>query len=537
MGRHFSICCVAACIAGAYCLADIRGLPPALPSSPHQAYQWLQDGMLDSAVWREIEPFYLEPIIVPEGELERLATLLPEWQWLLNIPPDTLESFKPWDAYQIKRFFTRYPDLKLFKPVLSFHDPDARVWLTGLFQVAVVERNRPPVVLARVNSIKSELVSVRSSATLDADIARWNRRSIRLTPLRRLKATLGNFHRSGENGFAFGYFPGVDLDNQEVGENWLFARSRTWNGIAVDYQPVDALDNALFVHYRPTERIGGFATAMRYRNAFGRIGLKGLIAHESERATNDSLLFGDIDAAYDFSAFGVSFSSTAALSPLRSSMPFRLGLEHVGEELAARSDFVYIPSTFSSPRSRLLHRYRSTLDLDSLPSSVSELSTQIYFKLAKILRIKPCLSYVYCSTRSALAASVRLSGSDAFDYACTYRYVAADSELAHKFIARVSDFKLAALKLDGRLALYATNDDFMSASLRQACLFEFGELFQLAPELYLYANTADHIKIVPGIHYQCELFEKTATRLSLEFPFENARFDEMYFRATARFLL
>jgi hypothetical protein len=219
------------------------------------------DGFIDSLQWDTYRYLYRNPLQVPDGELRRLAGLLPGVQMSeLPVSPEHLQEYEPWHTDDIERFYEDYPFLRTFSPVLRFssaripHSTHAGLSLHKPWQ-DMQTRTR-----CSVRSRPLDALSLRARATLTDTGIHLHTRSLQITPVQGLQLTVGTLMLPAETEPVYGYFPAgaAVLPRNALHAQLLFPSSRRGNGICCSAPLVPGHVRATaFYHVHPLERFAG----------------------------------------------------------------------------------------------------------------------------------------------------------------------------------------------------------------------------------------------------------------------------------------
>jgi hypothetical protein len=112
-----------------------------------------------------------------------------------------------------------------------------------------------PTALSRFSAfVEDPRLSITGSAYHGDSTLQWRTRTLdyRLAGIARFE--VGNFSAATDGGLFFGYFPDYK-ETQTTATNWLYSRSRTWNGVSAVSDCWDRISvNAIF-HERPAEQV------------------------------------------------------------------------------------------------------------------------------------------------------------------------------------------------------------------------------------------------------------------------------------------
>ncbi|MDD5674600.1 MAG: hypothetical protein PHC61_10580 [Chitinivibrionales bacterium] len=175
---------------------------------------------LNSATWQAIAAFYDDPINVPQGELPQLAAVFPELADADLPAPEILQQYAPWSAERIERFFTDYPILRPYEPLLTFSAPSEkspgsiRCVLahadSGLLGPAAITLGLKPFSAVHIYG----KVSVTNPAVL------WKNRAISYRPVRGISLDFGNFYNAPAATFLYGHFFDPPDASPTTRQNW-----------------------------------------------------------------------------------------------------------------------------------------------------------------------------------------------------------------------------------------------------------------------------------------------------------------------------
>jgi hypothetical protein len=249
---------VCGCAAIVFCFASTAVLSfplvvSTLPKDEYEAMVMVRTGLLDSLDWERLKQFYVQPLNVPSGDLRLLRELNELWDDDLPVSPSQLEKYVPWTESDRQRFFSDYPQLDVYKPVLSFNTSKAVHFSDVSFNVHADETLRP-VALSRFTVSPGQLFSVSGSAFHKDSTLQWRTRTMNVVLPGSVRIEAGNFATADDRGLFFGSFPD-DREAQTTGSNWLYGNSKTYNGILAITDCWDRSHVTAFFHERSTENI------------------------------------------------------------------------------------------------------------------------------------------------------------------------------------------------------------------------------------------------------------------------------------------
>ena len=265
------VCC--ALFSGVVAVSEVD--LPKLPADEDEAYRMLGEGTLDSSVWRKIEPFYTMPIHVPQGDLPILQDLFSELPHDLPSTPAALSLYRPWNDSAQQSFFSDFPELVPFKPILSFESDPA---VSVPCQTGFYFSRRGNSDTARQYALFSigDPAQVSAGGRIDFTDAygRWFRRTVSVAPKSNVRIACGNFSPNRRSFLSSGYFPSGGKTDAALSNNWLYGTSRTWNGVQVGFSPGNETQTEAFFHSGQTEQIGqlsGNVNLSRRISCFGSV--------------------------------------------------------------------------------------------------------------------------------------------------------------------------------------------------------------------------------------------------------------------------
>jgi hypothetical protein len=251
-----------------FCAATVLPLPlniSQLPRDEYEASVMIRDGQLDSLDWEQLRVFYVQPLNVPSGDLRYLKELTDLRVSDLPVTSSRLAPYEPWSPGDIRRFYTDFPQLAPFAPILSFVTSPVRHCSEVSLNIQADQALRPTALSRFAASVDPRLTIIGSAYHRDSAM-QWRTRAIdfRLAGVARFEA--GNFDAATDGGLFFGYFPD-DKENQTTASNWLYGRSRTWNGVYAVSDCWDKFQVSTMYHTRTTENVQQIACKADVGNA------------------------------------------------------------------------------------------------------------------------------------------------------------------------------------------------------------------------------------------------------------------------------
>ncbi len=358
------------------CITELAAYLPSeyeLPDDETEAQVFIKDGLLDSTLWLELQPFYRQPLDVPAGELSLLGEVFPDLIGNVPIEQSELERYLPWDDRAINRFFQDYPVMTRFKPILRFEHHQTRRSGNIAFSMNRSGYDTLARHAARCNLSPTKNVSFQGTIDFTSDYARWDRRGCAVNPFTWLSVKAGNIPLFSEQGLVYGYFPSTDNSQNDLTANWLYGGKPNWNGVALTCSGTGK-DKGLkpeltcFFHERPTERITGCNLAITRRK----------VLTVSLGATRCSLYSLNVAPMYVHGSMKVQYPIFAselycALENKHEvSIPFSWKNSFRYGKRTVEISLIRLPALFSAPRSNLLRRFSNEMDgYDTLLNSIS----------------------------------------------------------------------------------------------------------------------------------------------------------------------
>jgi|GEM_PF-6028876 len=503
--RHAGLSCISAfyVLIALLCKWTLAAMIPSendIPSSRVDAVVLMEEGTLDSSLWRLLEPFYDRPLLVPAGELVQLAELFPDMA--TQIPPDrkTLDQYLPWDIPAIERFFRDYPILERFRPILCFDYSDqSRTGALSLFmdlsQADTTEHHS-----LRLSTGIKEYVSFCSSFDLTPDYVYPQRLSLTAEPASWIKIQAGNITFLNDQGIFYGYFPGVTVSNRDQPCDRLFT-TPFWNGCSVGGSIKEKNSGikssvSYFMHKRHTESIIGgnasfalksflfFSQGASCLDAIGSTGKRGSL-HGSVSTCFPSIkseLFWGADCDY----------------PLRIPVIWRNMLRSDRQTVDVR--FTFLPKGFNASRSGLLHRAKTVLKCaDTLSSSIKRIECTVTDKISRQFYLKPDVD-LWFEGRSVSRGDLSMQ--------CAGRFRRVTNRLSLTYGIRRDEFELQPFSIEDILKIDCAS--FLSMECRNRFSATNGGDFRyigsIVPSLAFFSSA---LRLTPSIRIAVK--ERTCT--------------------------
>jgi hypothetical protein len=483
---------------------------PVLPADIHEALLMLKSGALDSLEWDMLQTYYIQPIEVPFGELGYLNDLLDNHLQNLPVSPEQLAGYEPWSAADIDRFFSDYPQLKKYEPILSFSHAGMRRFSNAGIAVSSDETWKTTA-LSRFSFRPWRGISIQETAGLGDTALLWKRRTASVTLPGIASFEAGNFLLGKDGGLFYGYFPN---DNRKATtlSNWWYGMSNTWNGISLQSDCWKHAQVSAFFHDRTTEKAYGvFCEAGPNESLRVKAGVSSLstAAQDSTVSARDYFLHCGVSA--NKNGFGISVNTGVDQSrPLALPLSAEFTKKSKGSELKV---FVArIPASLPLSRSRIAFDCRDELDAkDSAGSDISLVDCTTGFRVSNALFTTMGLSSVLQGNNAALAATAGASGTFFFDYRVvyTYRMSTAASEETHTAFVSIDCVLSPRVKAGLSFRSYSASTGYQSAFSRILAEFCLLPGLQISPYVTLFGDTGREWTGSLGFKQALRLFEKT----------------------------
>jgi hypothetical protein len=511
-------------------IATIEINLPQLPADEDEAQRMLGEGTLDSSVWRKVEPFYTMPVRVPQGDLRILQDLFLELPADLPVAPRELAQYFPWHVTEQQKFFSDYPELIPFKPILSFENDSS---VSAPAQAGFYFSRWGSSAVARQYALFAIGDPSGNNASGRADFTdsygRWFRRSITIVPEKHLRITGGNFSPVFSNNLFTGYFPANSSADTEITENWLHGTSRTWNGVSVDFfsetEPQDRHASAEgFFHSGTTEQIGqlnGSLYLSRQISCFGGISFM--------QTSEDNSSNGN----YRYFQTGFTIAPTASwkcelLSGLDLQHPRTAAWHFIWSHYAENSGFKGtldgVQQGFFAPRSEMAHLLLAKAGMgDAATDNLFNADLSFYHRQNTFFNYAPVLSCIVAGNRlKYCSATMEISGkSSGFDYRVWYSWVPLFKNGEYCKLRQQAAMEYS-MPLSKDISFNCWNsvvfvsDGYWSNSLRISPCFKTGHDLELAPLLLLYGTRSGQWEKTSGIRQTLRLYAKTFSDITLE---------------------
>jgi hypothetical protein len=508
-----------------------------LPHDMREAEIMLKEGSLDSLEWELLQPYYVQPIVVPRGELSLLHDLFDVRVGNLPVTQEQLSPYEPWDGAARERFFDDYPELAKYAPILSFSQvKTSRMSNVGLGIVVGDDWNT--TAQSRFSLQPRPGVSVSGSLTHGDSAALWKKRGISFSIPDVVSVQAGNFYFGDDGGLFYGYFP-ADSSPPATASNWRYGTSRTWNGMCVQSDRWSKARISAFYHERTTEQaLGVFCEAGPSQAFHVTTGLSRLSRVEHGDSSLDADYFfhcglSGLAAGYTYSLHAGAARSNPRAVPVSAQCTRKSGDASV-TVLVAR-----VPGSLSLTRSKLAFDCRNELDLGDTAAgsdmTLADCRTRV--RLSPACATSFFVSYVNAKNRAAISAGAGASGRAFVNYRMSYSYHMSTTaaEESHKALLSVerafSRFVKPGLSCSG----FLTSTGFGSLLARCPVEVSFAPALTVTPYATWYAATSPSRSGSLGLKESLKLFERTWCECDVATSFDEHNKQEWNINARSYF--
>jgi hypothetical protein len=482
-----------------------------LPGDEYEASLMLKNGEMDSLDWERVKQFYVQPLNVPAGELRYLKEVVDIAIDGLPVSPEFLQKYAPWGVEDIRRFFQDFPNLVPFKPILSFETGQIAHRCIAGMSVHADETLRPAV-LSRFSGFFHPGISLTGSAYHNDSVLEWRTRSVDLRIPGILRLETGNFDALSGGDLFFGYFPD-DNDLQTTASNWLYSKSRTWNGVLAATDCWRRLQVSAFYHQRPSENVQDIllqTDAGRFASL--GLGLSRAVFTDAPVTTDgDYYLHGCI--SWHMGEYGASANSGVDVNhPLAVPVSVQVCRKTGGSSvkfLAAR-----VPGVLRLPLSRTAFLCRRYFKGDTAQNGFPDMTlvgcSAVLTGPAGV-ETGTDLDAVLYENDADVQMTLSVQGNFAVDYRAEYAYRAttsgqrADQGLTVFLRRELSEYIVSALSC----RCFTSSRGFESYFLRVPLEIKVASCVTASPFLIMYLNSDGERAAGAGLKHTLHFFEKT----------------------------
>lgn len=395
-----------------------------LPATYREAARAAEDGLIEPTVWTIIRKYYAEPLNVPQGELRYLSDALPDMESMMPSKPGQLSKYEPWTPDKVSEFFEDFPALMRFRPILSFETKNAPHFANVRFLSRINRKEDEYRHSARFILSPAGPILADGTVSFENSFARWQRRllSVKIPGSGRIHA--GNFSYSMNNGLFFGLFPSQDRSYNDMGKNWIYGSTASWNGVSMESGIGRKSTVSALIHKQPTETIiGAKAEIQPFPSLSIYAGGSRLVLTGADDL--DEKLYA-VHGGLSLQKKGWSADLHTGIDPLSPySVPLTLKLGRSAGRSSVSGAYIRIPEGFYAPRSRLANSLSNRLDFeDSITTDISAFEISYSDSIKGTVRQAVRGLYLIGNHGNAFDASVKITGKIPLQYTLSYAFYA-----------------------------------------------------------------------------------------------------------------
>jgi hypothetical protein len=483
-----------------------------------------------------LRPLYVQPLVVPIGELAYMADLLDLHLNNLPVSPEELKPYEPWAKQDIARFFSDFPELEKYGPVLSFSKTKARRPISVSLALNADDAWKTTA-LSRFSVRPIAGISVSGSLGHGDTAVLWKRRTAAVEVPNMVSVQAGNFSAPLDGSLFYGYFP-KDIRGQSTVANWIHGQSRTWNGLFIQSERWRAVQVSLLYHERPTEKIAGvFCEAVPAGRVHVTTGVSRLTTDTSGREAPETEYYVHCGVAGRVAGFGFRVN-TGAGQRHPCALPLSAEISRKAEHGELTVLFARIPASAGLARSKIAVDCGNELDLnDSAGADMTLADCRTAFRFSNAFRTAVDVSCVTSGQRDALTASASASGSGVVDYRAAYSYhmsTAATVE-SHSAVVSLERGVVRWLSTGMSCMYYMASAGYQSASIRVPLDFYLPNGLAVRPYASMFASTSGGKSWSVGLRQSINLFERTWCVADIETSLDENKKQVWDFNASAYF--
>ncbi|MDG5815614.1 hypothetical protein QA601_11015 [Chitinispirillales bacterium ANBcel5] len=528
------------CCASIFFLLGTFSIPYAqhsfyIPINETEGDELLERGAIDSLSWAQMRPLYSLPLSVPLGELKRLTDIFPQLKEEIPSEQDLID-YHPWTNREIQMFFSDYPTLDIFRPLISFRDFNEEFKGNLALNFTKPFKDGIATQTLRFNYSAVEWIKSKGRVTIEETNAKWLNRSINFS-FPWLEVQVGNFRPNFPQKLFYGFFPTIRLNDSTYTHTWLVPKSSRWNGFLFSSSANNPFRAVSFYHKRDLESATG--TALSYSSGTlwnvtaGVSRMEGVFSDIKEKDTYFHL----------YSTFNIkqwrfeleSGSDKHGHTPLFIKATNRLAKQRIDME------YYYFPQGASFPLSRMkrVALFR-TSNTSNPQKGATGVTVRINNKLGNRIRFVPQLSL----TRSGqlqrhLNSSILLSMLRPVNIRFRYTHISASgqsSTFSHRlFLSLQKSFKRRA---DLRTTIRANFSDTgeYSYSLLTQSTHNLDDVFEISPLFRATVSKSGNNRFFAGLKQRLNLGNKTWTSFSIEKELNERGWGNVFIRGSSGFL-
>lgn len=488
-----------------------------LPKNEHEAAIMLAEGQLDSSLWRVLEPYYTQPINVPDGELRFLEAQadLPAQ----NVPTskEQLAVYEPWSKKDQQRFFSDYPSLLILEPILSFKKSKKKLgsnFNTGLY----TDNEKASFAQAGFTLRPMPQVLLYGTSTLYDSTLLWRKRLVSISTKQHVTLSAGTIQPVQSNDLFFGYFPD-ESKNQDTRDNWLYGSSQTWNGVSAEATIADRIGvNAVF-HKRKSEEIMAASGCFAFQpGVMGMLVASKVIGYDSGGTQASQNQY--IQATFSGKAKGMSASLyTGITTKTPAAIPFCVEINRKTQGSLFAVRVAQLPGSMSLAMSKLAWFAKRSIDIpDSVHTDMTFVECRTGIALLKDMETGLNLRTVLSGYDNAFTGVVNVSGHLFLDIHGAYGLNGTsrnnvESQYVSALLAKQLGQNMS-LSFSGRYT--AKSQGVQSVFLRLPFTWQALEVLTISPFCTYYATNSKLQSASLGCKQTLFCFDRTWCELQLE---------------------
>jgi len=496
-----------------------------LPQNIEEAELMLKTGELDSLDWDILRQYYINPIIVPLGELVYLTELFDIQLDNLPYTYEQLKQYEPWGKEEIEKFFIDYPYLEKYKPILKFSKIKNFSSKAGL--ILYCDDSLKTSAISRFSfNFPQKYGFLNGSVSIKDSFILWNSRSISGIIPKIVSFKVGNFSLTKDIELFLGYF-GKDNKQTTTLSNWLYGKTRTWNGIYLQTDIWKHSNISAFFHERITERVFGlFYEYLLNKKLKLKAGLTDLVIPDSNNNFKKEECFFNYsiyiqDKFYDFSFF----SGFESKNPLL--MPFYLEFFIKNNNSTQKIFALNIPNGCFIERSRLFYDcYTELEDNDSAFEQINLIGLNSTLLLSNNFNTKTQITYITNRLNSSVNASALIRGRSFINYEAGfgYRMVTATLKERHNIFIELQRDIVKYLSFTNRTKVYSYSSGYTSLFNRSVWDIILNDNYvKISPYIEIFVNNKNEYNTFYGLRYTHNILKRNILNCDFSFSPYNKR--------------
>ena len=506
-----------------------------LPVDEDEAAVMLRDGDLDSATWEIFRPYYVQPLCVPCGELKELVDVIPEISRGVPACDRDLAAYEPWQEKDIRRFFSDYPALVDFKPILSF-ETSARHFGRALISIRE-EEDHDPAQYADFFLTPVSALSIRGKTEIEASSARLQRRAITARFPRSNTLSIGNFNLDVDGGLFYGYFPAVGRGDSLTIDDWKYGASATWNGFLYE-GTLGPMREKAFFHQRPSETAYGIKTEVAVSRHLSIVGAASRLVTGEDGPLAAALSEDYGDAGIVFKNSRWNSGALVGRARGKAATPVFVYVNHGDSLSGLDASYAWLPASLSAPRSELRREiFKKVRGPDSLSADARRIRLTCGMPLTRRTQSLCGVAYYYLPGARSAEGFVEVSGKTWLDYTVRYAYEPGISGQAdrHALRATLTGKVPGVARYDVTGRVLWDSGGCKSVYVRSMLTFTARQSLEISPFFTVYGNDGGLAGASVGAMQTLKLSERTSGNIKVEIPVAGNNQKEWVFDAHADF--